>query len=112
LKRWIYYLTSTWVLQGNSKANYRLQKVRRMVYDLVEDAKRRNYLIEGGTNHNITLQMDDRGRAFIKPFKFIQMCAKEYDYLASIVASFIFGAGGALLIVFWKKIIDFMAQHL
>lgn len=105
--RYIHYFTKTPISEHNKKL-YRAQKVRRMVNDLVEDAKRRNYLIEGGTNYNITLQMDDRGRAFIKPFKFIQTCAKEYGYFASIVAAFILGIGGTLLFVFWAKIIDFM----
>lgn len=109
-KRWVHYFTGSWILQGNQKGLYRMQKVRRMVYDLVEDAKRRGYLIEE-ENYTKTLRMDDRGRAFIKTLKFIEVSAKEYGYIASNLATLIFAIGGMLLIFFWENITNLIAMY-
>lgn len=108
LKRWIYAFTGRWMLQGG-KGLYRAQKCRRMVFDLVAEAKRRNFIIESGSNL-IRLRMDDRGRRFIKPLNFIEVCAREYGYLGSVLTSLLSGISMTLLIVFWWKIITFFAN--
>lgn len=111
LKRWIHNLIGVWILQ-NDKGHYRAQKSRRMVYDLFQEAKRRFFLLESGDNLNSKLEMDDRGRKFIKLLTFLNTVAKEYSYFTSTLSIILGSVGGTLLIVFWNKIIGFFASLL
>jgi len=109
LKKWIHDIFDVWILQ-HDKIGGRMQKRRRLIYDLINDAKRKNYLIEIDNNtNNPKLRMDDRGRRFLKLLPFIEACAREYKFFASIAISFIVGVSGTLLTVFWKRIIEFFA---
>ena len=111
-KRWIYCLTSIWVLQGG-KGMHRAQKRRRMIFDLVEDAKKREYLIESDTrSSNPKLRMDDRGRKFIKLLTFLSVMAKEYSDITSVLLTVLTSIGGTLLVVFFQRIIEWFAYLL
>ena len=97
LKRWIHGLFGVWILQG-SKGMNRMQKQRKLIFDLIEDAKKREYLLpvdSGLTGVRYTkLNMDYRGRNFIRTLPFLNAVLKEYGYFTS----FFFGAGGATVL--------------
>lgn len=103
LKYWIHWLTGVWILQGN---NYTMQKTRRRVYDLLAEAKRREYLIESEAGK---LRMDDRGRRFMKPLNFIEATLREYGYFQSVATTLILGVGGTIVVIFWNKVIALIA---
>ena len=108
-KRWLHAFTGVWILQGG-RGLYRGQKRRRLIFDLLEKAKKRELLIEKSRGGSFTLQMDDRGRDFMRLLHFIEACAREYKYFASIFLAFLLGVGGTILVVFWNKIMTYVAN--
>lgn len=104
LKRLIYCLTGLWVLQGG-KGLHRMQKHRRMVYDFIEEAKRRGYLIENTDCHgNQKLKMDNSGRRFIELLNFIQVFGKEHGFIISISIAVIGTGIIGTLFAHWSNI--------
>lgn len=108
LKRWLHGIIGVWISQGG-RGQYRMQKCRRMVFDLMEVAEEKGLLIKSDRN-SAWLRMDYRGRRFMKPLNFIEACAKEYGYLKSVFTSFLIGISGTLFLIYWNKIITFLAN--
>ena len=109
LKRPIFYLTGRWIFQGG-KGMYRSQKRRRLVFDLIAEAQKRQYLIEENEKGlNSTLHMDSSGRNFMKPLTFIEACAKEYPGVWSLLVAFLSGIG---ITVLYSKGVEWLVDVL
>lgn len=85
---------------------------RQEIKDLIDEAIKKELLLPSGNSSGamhpipseVFLITDYRGRHFIRPLIFIEACAREYGFFASILTSFIIGIGGTLLVIFWDNI--------
>jgi hypothetical protein len=112
-----YATTGTWTVGARTHARAIIQRQR--IDDILENAKRREYLLvyRPKTNpYDIIdstpegfLYVDDRGRNFLKPLSFLEASLKEYSH---VVASVLGGGGVTLLIAFWNSIVGYLAEFL
>ena len=110
-RRW-YYKISKSTQYKSIAGRDRLLWQRKQIDDLVDKALSKNLLLPKGNSSGnlrpiaseVYLTTDWRGRDFIKFFNFIEACAREYGFMASIITAFIIGVGGTLLVVFFNEI--------
>ena len=112
--QWWHGFRNTAIPQSKSGLG-RARKQQREIDDLIDWGIRNNLIlsrnsVQRPTSLEIFISTDDRARNFIKILPFVEACAKEYGYFASILTSLMIGIGGTLLTIFGDRILKFLFQ--
>ena len=108
-ERWRASLTD-WKIPQSKVRKERVEKRFRELDDIIDKTIGLGYLIPSPSSprelrDDIRLTCNYKGRDFLWPHYFIEACAREFGYTASILTSFIFGGGLTFLIVFLSGLI-------
>lgn len=114
LERW--YFTFSSRTQISSTAGLARSKAHsKRLNDLLDEAIEKNYiLIASSTPYNAMksetiLTTDWRGRRFVKMIPFIEATARDSAFFASVLTSFVFGAGGTYILLYsWETTRHFL----
>ncbi|MDO8443145.1 MAG: hypothetical protein Q7S81_02735 [bacterium] len=111
IRRWYQCISGKYPTQATEYGTNLVRIQWKKIDDLIDKAIKKELLIPlDANNRNTTLTTDWRGRDFIKPLYFIEACAREYGYTASVVSSFIIGSGATLFIFFRERFFEFFTK--
>jgi hypothetical protein len=113
IERWVAYFFGLQISRPKNR-DKRIKKRFKEIYDTIDKAIDLGYLIASSPTpytfpDDIRLSCNYRGRDFLKPHYFIEACAREFGYIASVTASFLVGVGGTSIVLSWGHLINFLA---
>lgn len=113
IRRYYYFFGGKQPLGTTEHGMKWIREQHKEINDLIDEAITKDYLIIAEKSvfpSKVSLTINWKGRRFIKLLPFIEANAKEYNYFATIVASFLLGIGGTVLYFFWNNIIEYLIK--